>query len=132
VIPARWLRLRRLAFWSYVPLLFTATHWPKLRVPLPGNRPDLLIHFLCFGLWAALLIGTAYFGPLLSWRNVGSAFLMSGTYAAFDEGLQAFPFVQRTCALDDWSANMVGIAIACGAAAVAILICRRAVPYDSA
>ena len=92
-------RRRRAAFWIYVPILFTATHWPRLEIPLPGNRPDLVIHVGAFGLWAALLIGAGFFGPPLSRRNIGAALAVAPAYAALDEGLQAIPFVHRHAAL---------------------------------
>lgn len=109
--------LFRIAFVVYVPVLFLGTHWPKLEVPGEG-RPDLLVHLVAFGLWAGLLIGCGFFGPSLSWRNITRVFVIAAVYAAFDEATQAIPFLHRHAAFDDYVANLVGILLACGGAAV--------------
>jgi VanZ family protein len=113
--------LRRIAFWLYVPALFTATHWPNLKLPATG-RPDLYVHVSVFGTWTALLIATGYFGPPLSKRNIGICWLIAAAYSAMDEGLQAIPFVHRHAGFDDWGANMLGVS---AAALIALLIARR-------
>jgi VanZ family protein len=110
------LRFRfRVAFLLFVPVLFTATHWPKLEIPGEG-RPDLVIHIVAFGTWATLLIGCGFFGKALSWRNIGAVLLVAAAYAAFDEATQAIPWVRRHAALDDYLANLLGIVLACGGA----------------
>lgn len=122
-----WPRLRRAAFWLYLPTLFTATHWPKLTLPGTG-RPDLIVHLFAFGLWTALFIGAGFFGPALSWRNIRVAFLIAPLYAAIDEGLQAIPFVHRTAAFDDWLANLSGILLACFGALILMKRAARKTP----
>ncbi len=104
--------LWRCLFWVYVPILFTATHWPNLKLPLPG-RSDLIEHLGAFGLWSGLLALAAFYGQALSWRNVRIVWLIAVLYAAFDEGLQAIPFVHRTADWSDLLANVLGISIAC-------------------
>lgn len=113
----RGLQARRVAFWLYVPALFTATHWPQLRLP-PSGRPDLVVHLALFGTWTGLLIACGYFGRSLSGRNIGLCWLVGGLYAAMDEALQAIPALGRTAAWDDWGANLLGVT---GAALVALL-----------
>jgi VanZ family protein len=118
VTPDRWRTLRRTAFWGYVVLLFTATHTPRVEVPLAQIRLDLFVHVAAFGLWASLLIGAGYFGAPLSNRNILAVLAIAPVYAAVDEALQAIPFIHRTAGLDDWAANATGIVLACGAALV--------------
>lgn len=102
--------LWRMAFWIYAPILFTLTHTPGITLPT-RYRPDLLVHFGAFGMWAGLLAMAAYFGPTLSWRNIRIVWPIAACYAAIDEGLQAIPFIHRHAAVDDWLANVGGITI---------------------
>jgi hypothetical protein len=120
-------RLCRIAFWLYALTLFTATHWPALKVDVPGiERPDLIVHCSVFALWFTLFWLTGYAGPIARVRTIFvSAFVATG-YAAIDERLQAVPWVQRTCAWDDLEANWLGITIAASLAIVAITILNRA------
>ena len=94
---------------GYVGLLFMLTHWPNLKLPDVVERPDLYAHLGCFGTLSALTIACAFFGPALSGRNVGWSAVVALLYAAFDEALQAIPFIHRTAALDDYAANATGI-----------------------
>ena len=107
---SRWL----VVFWLYALLLFTGTHWPKLRIEGPIPRPDLYIHFAAFGLWAFCFGMCGFFEPKVprfSMRNYVMTFFAGLVYAAFDEGLQAIPALGRTCAWDDYAANAGGILI---------------------
>lgn len=112
-----WSSLFRAAFFLYIPALFTATHWPNLKIEGSG-RPDLVVHLAAFGLWTSLFIASGFFGPALSWRNIRWAFLIAPLYAAADEALQAIPSLHRTAAFDDWLANLTGITLACISALV--------------
>jgi VanZ family protein len=107
VIPPR---VRRTAFWAYVPILFTGTHWPKVAIPGAG-RPDLLIHVAAFGIWANLLIACGFFGRPTSLRNVAACWLIAAAFAGFDEATQAIPILYRTAGWDDWGANVLGITV---------------------
>lgn len=129
-------KLARLAFWLYAIVLFTATHWPNLRIESNlVDRPDILIHMAAFGLWTALLIATGYLAPGASeplaesrgvrgWlhivtrpRAIVLVILTALVYAAIDEASQGVPGLGRTVAWDDYGANSAGI-VAAGAAAV--------------
>jgi len=113
-------RFWKWAFWLYAAALFTATHWPKLTLPRPEGS-DKVIHTIVFG--GLMLVATAqgWFGQPLSDRNLLRTLLVSAAYGAADEGLQAFPFVHRTAALDDYAANAAGVMLA----AFALLVLRR-------
>jgi len=100
-------RLSRIAFTCYVLLIFTATHWPQLKLPGPG-RSDLWIHMSVFSLWTALLAMTAWLGPRWSRANITSCAVATLAYAAFDESTQYFS-PGRTVALDDFGANAAGV-----------------------
>lgn len=106
-------RILRIGFWIYAILLFTATHWPALELNVPMvERPDLIIHFGCFGGWYIAFWLAAWIGPPLRVRSIGLAILAAILYAGFDEGLQAIPFVRRHCAWDDFLANCGGVLLA--------------------
>lgn len=115
--------LARRTFFVYVPLLFLATHWPNFQIPVPG-RPDLIVHAAVFGLWTAVLIACAFFGPALSWRNIAWCTLIAAVYSGVDEGLQAVPWIRRHAAWDDWGANLIGV-LGVGLAAAALAAARR-------
>ena len=102
-------------FGLYAGFMFMMTHWPRLTIPLPG-RPDLLVHATIFGIWTGLLIACGRFGPPLSARNIGWAFVVGVVYAGIDEALQAIPFLKRTAAWDDWACDVAGVALACAVA----------------
>jgi VanZ family protein len=104
-INVRWL------FWPYAAIVFTATHWPKLKIPDPVPRTDLWIHLSCFCLWTVLAGLCAFFGPRWSKQNVGLTCFVALTYAAIDEGLQFPAFLGRTVALDDLGANAIGVIV---------------------
>lgn len=123
--------LARIAFWCYALALFTATHWPNLRIESSYvDRPDILIHMCTFGLWAVMLVATGYVAhgsndPLAQahgvrgWvrivtrpRAVMLAGLVALAYAAFDELSQGVPGLGRTVAWDDYGANSLGIVTA--------------------
>ncbi len=90
------------------------THWPGLRAPSVGiERTDILIHLAVFGLWAVLLLGTAYAGVAATWRSIGRGWAIAVVYAAADEVTQALPGVNRVAAWDDYGANVLGITLAC-------------------
>jgi VanZ family protein len=93
----------------YWALLFTATHYPRVRIPGEIPHSDKLVHFTAFGLlaflfWRALDPKTSRFvvwaGPLL----IG--------YAGLDEWLQQF--VGRFTDFNDFIANGTGIACVLG------------------
>ncbi|MEM7627941.1 MAG: VanZ family protein [Planctomycetota bacterium] len=126
---ARQHRLRtaaRVAFCTYAPLLFIATHWPGLRVEGPVPRSDLLAHLGAFGLWGLVFIACAWFGPALSARNIDRAGLIGLIYAAIDEALQGVPGLNRFVSVQDWLANALGIVCAVLAASVASRLMPRA------
>lgn len=127
-------RFWRITFWAYLPLLFTLTHWPALQVPVPGvERPDLIAHFVSFGTWCGLFTLAGFLAPrgpttspkaFATLRWIGLSWLVSVAYAALDEGLQAIPALQRTCAWDDWFANVGGVTLGSLACVVLVLLAR--------
>lgn len=104
-------------FACYAVLLATATHWPQLTVPVPG-RPDLVVHLVVFGLWTALCIAAGFFGPALSSRNIVYSAAAAAIIAGVDEATQAIPILNRHAAPDDAAANLLGVLVATGAAAL--------------
>jgi hypothetical protein len=115
---------RQAAFAIYACLLFIATHWPALTIPLKG-RWDLPVHAAVFGTWCALFTSLGVFGTPASRRNVLRSALVATVYAAVDESLQAIPAIHRTAAWDDFGANCLGVWLV----AVAILVGRTRTPF---
>ncbi len=113
---------RRAIFALYAALTVTLTHWPKLKVPFPESRSDLLVHMTVFGLWTTSFIGGAFLGSVLSRRNILLGGLASAIYSVIDEITQGIPGVNRTVALDDALANALGVALA---VVVLLLLARR-------
>jgi VanZ family protein len=122
-----WLLARRWCFAACALALFTATHWPKLRIEGTG-RPDIWIHFFAFSVWTGSLLAAAFFGPVLSRRNIALSVLVAVLYAAFDEVTQAIPILHRTAAFDDWLADLGGIFIAATAAMILAAVLHKPKP----
>lgn len=102
--------MRRLLALDIVVVL-ALTLWPRLEVPIPINRPDLLAHLGVFGSLTLVAIASGLFGPALSRRNILWSAISTGLFASIDESLQSIPAIHRTCALDDALANLLGVAL---------------------
>jgi VanZ family protein len=102
-------RLLLTLFWLYALAVFTATHWPKLKVPGPEGT-DKIIHMGAFGTWTVLFACCAFMGPRLSPRNVGLSGVVALAYAGFDELTQHLS-AGRTVSLADFGANATGVLI---------------------
>lgn len=115
----------RAVFVMYAIALLVATHWPQLKIEGPIERPDLVIHMGAFGLWTLLLIGCAFFGRMLSARNVLISGALGAIYAPLDELSQSIPVLQRVAAVDDAIANLLGVGLATGLALVVGVMTKR-------
>ena len=116
-------------FVVYTVVLSVATHWPRLRIEGPIERPDLWIHMGAFGLWAALLAMTGLLAPRWTVKNILASTLVALAYAAIDEGSQAIPALGRTAALDDYLADAAGILlVGSGLSLIAWRVGRRGGP----
>jgi VanZ family protein len=100
--PVRWL------FLGYSLVLIVLTLWPALKVPEIVHRSDLVAHLSFFGAFTTLAIASGFFGPVFSRRNISLAWIACAAFAGIDEGLQAIPALNRTCAWDDMAANTMG------------------------
>jgi len=99
-------------FIIYAIILFTATHWPSLSIPIgPIPRPDLLQHLIAFGLWSALFTAVGVFGRWNSPQNVALSILTGIAYACLDEASQAIPIIRRVFGWEDMAFNVLGILI---------------------
>jgi VanZ family protein len=111
----------RVVFAVYAAALFVGTHWPNLKVDVPGvARPDLAAHLTIFAGWFGLFWLSGLVGEALRWRSLAIAAVVAVMYAGVDEGLQAVPWVRRNAAMDDYLANCAGIML--GAAAAGLVI----------
>jgi hypothetical protein len=103
------LHIRRWAFWIYAAVLAFATHWPRLRIDVPGiERPDLFLHLGAFAGWYLAFYAAAYIRPLHAPRTLGLAWVVTAAYATVNEGSQLLPFMHRHAAWDDLGANIGG------------------------
>jgi VanZ family protein len=107
-------RLRRLASRArtlatvYIAVLFTATHVPML--PTSGfSWMDKVEHLVAYGLLTLwVLVGWELTVGVLQAKHYFAVWLTGTFYAAIDEVTQ-IP-VGRTCDVNDWAADVVGIA----------------------
>ena len=100
-----------IALAGYWVALFTATHWPKHILAMPGGDFDKLAHFVAFSLLAVIIAcAVRARHRRLTWRALLIIWVAILIYAALDEILQSF--VGRSCDFRDWLADAAGAA--CG------------------
>jgi VanZ family protein len=112
-----WARL----FWLYFCALTIALLWPNMTMPPVGVRPDLLGHYVAFGLLALLI---CLWNPLGTRNPVWNALatLAAGTaYGGATEMLQSIPVLKRSAGWDDWVADVLGV----GCGLVVYFVVRR-------
>ena len=114
----------RCTFVAYLVALTIGTHWPKLQIEGPVERPDLWIHFAAYGGLCVLCAASAWFGPALSRRNIFVTAAITGVWSVVDEVTQGIPILHRHVSLQDALANLGGVAMATGA----LLVLRAAKP----
>lgn len=124
--------VRRIAFWLYTAALIYGTHGPRRDVDIAAiQRPDLIIHLCAFGGFFGLLLAAEYFGAWRTARGIGVCTLIAAAFAAVNEATQALPMFGRTSALDDFAANISGIALGVvGAVVAARMRARRDKPEE--
>ena len=83
-----------------------ATHWPNLILG-PGAPSDKILHAVTFGAMTFLLWRTRWI------NRVWILALAMVLYSAIDEGTQSLPWIRRHTSLEDWNADLIGIALAC-------------------
>ncbi len=93
----------------YWVALFTATHYPRVRIPGEIPHSDKLVHFGAFGV-LAFLFWRAW--QPQNARFVGWAAPLLIAYAALDEWLQQF--FGRFTDFNDFIANSAGIVVVLG------------------
>lgn len=103
--------LARAAFVVFALVLFTATHWPQLRIVGPVPRTDLWLHVAAFGVWTVLCGASAWWRPWHAKRSLGIVWVVGVLYAAFDEGLQLIPAIGRFASWQDYAANVAGVTL---------------------
>jgi hypothetical protein len=100
------LRRRRTVLVVVAALAFVATHWPRLELAGTGGAPlDKLAHALNFAVLTALFWQAGWVRRLPILPAVMVA------WCSFDELSQGIPGLGRTVDLDDWLANLAGIAV---------------------
>ncbi|MSR28630.1 MAG: zinc ribbon domain-containing protein [Phycisphaerales bacterium] len=83
-----------------------ATHWPRLTFGAEGPS-DKAVHALAFGVIAYLVVQARWIRGL--WAT---GLAMSG-YALLDESTQQLPWFNRHTSIEDYFADIIGIATAC-------------------
>lgn len=119
--------------WRRITLLYwlaltAGTHWPKLRIGAPGLIPvDKILHALAFAGLAGLLMLTRLLDRQaprsFAARNINRSCAAALVLAVIDEATQHWPALDRFARLDDFIADVIGVALAWG---VAMLLFRRA------
>jgi VanZ family protein len=93
----------------YFLVLFTATHVPSLPT-ISMSAFDKVEHFVGYGLLTlCVLVGWELSVGVLSAKHYFAMWLAGTLYAAFDE-LTQIP-VGRTCDVNDWAADVLGIVL---------------------
>ncbi|AQT70317.1 putative integral membrane protein [Anaerohalosphaera lusitana] len=108
---------RWVIFVFVITVVFTLTHIPQVNMPsdLGVGNFDKILHAGAYGVLAFVGIWAVGFGR--GWRGyVGLAMMLAGL-GVVDELTQ--PWVGRTCGVDDWAANVVGIVVVLGVVRVA-------------
>jgi VanZ family protein len=109
---------------AYVVVLVFATHYPKPERFLPSAATsDKMLHFLAYGLLAALAGGAV--AAAGRWTLRRAALLAVGlmVFAALDEVTQPF-FPPRMAEPLDWVADCVGIVIGLLGIALVVMVAR--------
>ncbi|MEL7237657.1 MAG: VanZ family protein [Planctomycetota bacterium] len=96
----------------YAVIAFVGTHWPSFGEKIirdePIVRPDKIFHFGGFLVYAVVLANVL--GRRFSFAvTVTLCVVGLGVYGVFDELTQ--PFFNRTADVNDWAANMAGVAV---------------------
>ena len=119
------------AFGLYAAALFTATHWPGLRVDGPVPHTDKWVHFAAFAVWTLLLIAAKPFAGSTRKRIVVCG-LIAAVYSLIDELLQGIPGLNRFVSWQDMLANLGGVAIGMALAFAATAATGRRTSTDAA
>lgn len=101
----------RVLFGLYAGALSTGTHWPRLNLGDPERSPDKMMHFVAFGILAALLWQARMV------RSPWSLLAIGGVWCAIDELTQGIPVLGRTVSAHDFTASFLGVAVAAAAVA---------------
>lgn len=100
----------RTAFFLFAAALHTATHIPRLEIPeIPVPDSDKLLHLGAFMAWSVLLVGSGFFGPPLSRRNLLACWLLGLAVGGLDEWTQGLRWVRRDASWGDWAADAAGV-----------------------
>lgn len=83
-----------------------ATHWPRLELGVREQPIDKFLHAATYGVLTMLLAHTRWF------RSLWMPMLLLALLGVLDEFTQAIPGLGRTCDLDDWVADVLGITMA--------------------
>lgn len=94
---------RSLAFGGVLVTLI-ATHWPRLRLSTEAPS-DKVLHAVTYGVLTLLVWRTAWFARM--WHLVAAMAL----FASVDEWTQSLPPFFRHTSWNDWTADLVGIAV---------------------
>jgi len=124
----------RIVFLAALAGAFVVTHIPRLAVGTPDSPIDKLVHASGYGVLAALLLLARW------WRPVWPALAALAAWAALDEVTQAIPGLGRSADVEDWLADVAGMAIAAaffvaaapvGTGAARLLCQRRRIAGDT-
>ena len=95
----------------YWCVIFTLTHIPGEHLP-SVHISDKIEHLLAYGGLGGLLFLTLW-SSRPEWTNLAVRVLAIGmAYGAIDEWLQAIPVIHRDCSIQDWFADVSGLAVA--------------------
>jgi VanZ family protein len=116
-------RLLAAATAAFTALLVVATHYPRPEELLGPNPPsDKTLHFVAYGMLAALAAATWLTSRRLAGKSLGGLAVALAAFGGLDELTQ--PFFRRSAEPLDWLYDCAGIVIGIAAVATMAAILR--------
>lgn len=116
-LPGAWWRLaRRLALPAYALALLAATHWPRVTLGDAPEGTDKVLHVVAYALWGGVAVWSGALGPAGAARTRWRVLVGGAAFGAIDEATQALPGLGRHASVLDFGADVLGLALALGAA----------------
>ena len=101
----KYLLLALVLYWA---AMFVATHIPGDAMPEQSLGLDKLAHFTAYAILAWLAAMLLRVTGWWNWKTALAIVFVAAIYGAIDEWLQ--PYFDRHADVDDWLADMVGVA----------------------
>jgi VanZ family protein len=102
---AKYLLIALLLYWA---AMFVATHVPGSKIPEETFGFDKVVHFTAYAALAWLAATLLHVLGWWNWKTAMALVVVAAIYGGIDEWLQ--PYFDRNADIDDWIADMIGVA----------------------